>query len=351
MTLNYDHKVVGILEKGQRGEGLSKDDCIYLLGFNESSPESSLTRSVANDFTRKRLGNTGVIIGQIGVDIGPCPGGCKFCVFAAGHTKFKKYRMSDEELVRNIQELTEYGDLYGLFLMTMHLYDKDVLLHMIHVAKRTLPQQTQLWVNIGDTDYDTFVELKKAGVTGAYHVCRLREGIDTNLRPENRLQTMRNMLSAGIELHTCCEPIGPEHTVEEIVDNFFIGINMGTVSTACMRRTPVPGTPFEKSGQITELRLAQLCAVLALTAPQVKGFKFMSVHEPNQAGFISGANLICAESGANPRDTSNETRENRGWTTARCRRMLQESGFTSLTRGDGELIPLTSDYLERTNSM
>jgi biotin synthase len=91
--------------------------------------------------------------------------------------------------------------------------------------------------------------------------------------------------------------------------------------------------------------------VLSLTAPQVEGFKFMSVHEPNQAGFISGANLITAESGGNPRDTKKDTRENRGWTMGGCRKMLWESGFTSLRLGDESLIKLDLDYLEKTDSL
>ena len=350
MKLNLDDRVLKILERSQSGVGLSKEECRYLLGFNESSPESSLTRTVADGFTRKRLHNAGVIIGQIGVDIAPCVGGCKFCSFAEGHTKFEKFRISDEELVRKIEELTEHADLYGLFLMTMHVYDKDMLFHMIDIAKRTITPKTQLWINVGDTDYDTSVELKKAGVRGAYHVCRLREGIDTNLKPEARMQTMRNMRSAGLELYTCCEPIGPEHSVEEIVDNFFIGIDLGCIQHACMRRVAVKGSPLEYKGQITELRMAQCCAVLTLAASKVNGFKFMSIHEPNEAGLLSGANLITAESGGNPRDTNRDTRENRGWTMGRCRKLLWESGFTSLRLGDESLIPLTFDFLEKTES-
>jgi biotin synthase len=232
--------------------------------------------------------------------------------------------------------------------MTMHSYDKDRLLHWVELAKKKIPPTTQLWINIGDTDYDTFVELKNAGVRGAYHVCRLREGVDTDLRPEDRMRTMENMLSAGLELYTCCEPIGPEHSVDEIVDNFFIGIELGCIQHACMRRVPVKDRPLEHKGMITELRMAQCCAVLALTAPQVEGFKFMSIHEPNEAGLVSGANLITAESGGNPRDLTKDTKENRGWTLGACRRLLWESGFTSLRLGDESLVPLTLEHLEDT---
>jgi biotin synthase len=340
-----------ILEKGRRGIGLSKEECIYLLGFEEHSLEASLTRAAADDFTRRRLNNAGVIIGQIGVDIAPCAGGCKFCSFAEQQTKFEKFRISDEELVQKIEDFSRFGDLYGLFLMTMHTFEKDMLLHMIDVARKVLPSKTQLWINVGDTDLDTCVELKRAGVRGAYHVCRLREGVDTNLRPEDRMRTMRNMRSAGMEIYTCCEPIGPEHSIEELVDNFFIGIELGCIQHACMRRVAVDGTPLAHHGQITELRLAQCCAVLSLTAPQVEGFKFMSIHEPNEAGLLSGANLITAESGGNPRDLVRDTKENRGWTMARCRKLLWESGFTSLRLGDESHIPLTLDYLKETDSL
>jgi biotin synthase len=350
MLIN-NNRLLEILAKGQSGSGLSKDECKNLLSFNENSLLASLIRAVADYFSRTRLNNAGVILGQIGVDIAPCEGGCKFCVFGEGHTKFQNYRISDEELVEKIEDFTKFGDLYGLFLMTMHKYDKELLLHTVDLAKRTIPSTTQLWINVGDTDYDDLVELKKAGVRGCYHVCRLREGIDTNLKPETRMQTMKNMLSAGLEVYTCCEPIGPEHSIEELVDNFFIGIDLGCIQHACMRRVPVEGSPLEDKGMITELRLAQCCAVLSLTAPKVKDFKFMSIHEPNAAGLLSGANLITAESGGNPRDTSRDTKEKRGWTMSRCRKLLWESGFTNLRLGDESLIPLTLDYLKKTSSL
>lgn len=345
-----DHRLLDILEKGSTGTGLSKVECKYLLGFPEHSREAALTRMTADQFTRQRLNNAGVIIGQIGVEISPCPGGCNFCAFAKDHTQFQDFRITDGELVEKIGEFTGGGDLYGLFLMTMHIFDKDRLLHSLEIARRNIQGTTQLWINIGDVDYGTCVELKQAGVRGAYHVCRLREGLETDLKPQDRIRTMENMLSAGLELYSCCEPIGPEHTIDEIVDNFFIGIDLGCIQHACMRRVPVKGSPLENQGMITELRMAQCCSVLALTAPQVEGFKFMSIHEPNQAGLLSGANLITAESGGNPRDLSQDTKENRGWTLAKCRKLLWESGFTNLRLGDESLIPLTLEYVENHGS-
>jgi len=346
-----DVKLLEILEKGRNGEGITKEECIYLLDFDEHSFESSLIRSTANDLTRERMDNAGVILGQIGVDISPCKGGCKFCTFGEGHTSFEKFRISNEELDQKIREFTEDGDLYGLYLMTMHDFEPDVILNAVEHAKKIAPPQTQIWVNVGDADYNTFVELKKAGVRGAYHVSRLREGIDTNLDPKNRVKTMKNLLAAGLELYTCCEPIGPEHTNEELVENFFIGIDLGCTQHAVMRRIAVKGTPLYEHGQITELRLAHICAVLTLALGKAKEFKFMSIHEPNQLGLSSGANLITAESGANPRDRERDTKGSRGWSIERCRKLLFDSGFTGIRLGDESVIPLNIDYLEKTGSL
>ncbi|MEI3503481.1 MAG: hypothetical protein V8Q42_07460 [Anaerovoracaceae bacterium] len=41
-------------------------------------------------------------------------------------------------------------------------------------------------MNIGDTDVDTFRKLKRQGVTGVYHVCRINEGVDTKLNKEEQ---------------------------------------------------------------------------------------------------------------------------------------------------------------------
>ncbi len=330
--------LVELLENARYGGGLTKQECVCLLELDELSLEASLIRAVANDLTRERMSNMGVILGQIGVDIAPCKGGCRFCVFGEGHTRFEPFRISEEELDGKIYELTESGDLYGLYLMTMHDYDRDVLFRVVERAKKIAPPQTQLWVNIGDTDYNTFAELKKAGVRGAYHVCRLREGTDTNLDPGERIKTMENLLAAGLELYTCCEPIGPEHTIQELADNFFIGIELGCTQHAVMRRIAASGTPLSSYGQITELRLAHICAVLTLALGKARSFKFMSTHEPNQAGLLSGANLITAESGANPRDNNKDTRGSRGRSVEECRKLLLDSGFTGIRRGDESIF-------------
>lgn len=347
---NFDMQFQNILEKAENGIPLNREDCRYLLHLDEKSLEAGVLRATAASIIRSKNENSAIILGQIGVDVKPCSGGCRFCTFGEKHTHFNCVRMSEEELAQKVEEFCHYGDLYGLYLMTMHDYDMEQYLKSVELARKIAPPTTQIWANVGDTTLEGYQALHEAGVTGIYHVCRLREGIDTDLRPEDRIKSMHNALEAGLELYTCCEPIGPEHSVDELVDNIFIGIEMDIYQHAAMRRVAVPGAPLAHYGQISELRLAQIVAVIALASATVPTMAYMGAHEPNELCYTAGANIITAESGANPRDNSSDTAKNRGMNMARCRKMLFECGFDYLRRGDESKIRLDFDYLVKTDS-
>lgn len=340
-----------ILGKAWSDIPLDRQDCRYLLTIDERSYESGVLRAAAASIIRSKNDNSAIILGQVGVDVTPCPGGCKFCTFGEDHTQFEEIHLSDEELEEKIADFCKYDDLYGLYLMTMHEYDLDRYLQIVRKAKSLAPKTTQIWANVGDSSLDALKEIRKAGVTGIYHVCRIGEGVDTKLDPKDRVQTMRNALDAGLELYTCCEPIGPEHTVDQLVDNIFIGVEMGITQHAAMRRVAVPGAPLAKYGQISELRLAHIVATISLCSVTVPTMAYMGVHEPNELSYAAGANIVTAESGANPRDCQSDTSKNRGMDMARSRKMLFECGFDYLRRGDESKIPMNIEYLIKTDSL
>ncbi|HON48878.1 MAG TPA: hypothetical protein PLZ60_14120, partial [Kiritimatiellia bacterium] len=61
-------------------------------------------------------------------------------------------------------------------------------------------------------------------------------------------------------------------------------------------------------------------------------------------GLTAGANAICAESGANPRDLEKETLGRRGRDVNACRTMLYEAGFERFLISPVESISLTDAY-------
>jgi len=260
-----------ILHAAMAGQAPTKEDCVCLLGLPEDSVEAGVLKAVAESISRKRFGNRAILLAQIGIDIAACPGNCGFCVFGKDHTRFEPARLSLEEVVRRAHAFADGGDLYALFLMTMHEFSMGWLLKVVEAARLTVPSHTRIVVNIGDFDAAQAAELRSAGVSGAYHVCRLREGTDTSLDPAARTLTIRTIRDAGLDLYYCCEPIGPEHTPEEMVEQLFIGIDHGCFQHAAMRRVATEFTPLSRHGQITERRLAQVVAVVTLASLQCTG--------------------------------------------------------------------------------
>jgi|YelNatPaOPRAMG01_1025707.scaffolds.fasta_scaffold17414_7 biotin synthase len=343
MKLQQDIKI--ILNKALEGQPPSKSECVALLQLATDSLEAAALKATADIVSRRRFGNHGILLGQIGLETTPCIGNCKFCAFGKDHTSFKTSRLSLEEILTKARAFTQSGDLYALFLMTMHELNLEWLLTVVERIRKEIPNHTQIVVNVGDFDVGQAREMRASGVSGAYHVCRLREGIDTSLAPAARRKTFEAIRSAGLDLYYCCEPIGPEHTPDELVEQMFLGIEFGCFQHAAMRRVYVPGVPLAERGQITESRLAQVVAVVALATLGLKETKQIAVHEPNLLGLVAGANTVYAETGANPRDTEEDTSRNRGLDMAACRKMLYEAGFTGVVRGDGEVIPLDFEYV------
>ncbi|MEM3666408.1 MAG: radical SAM protein, partial [Candidatus Bathyarchaeia archaeon] len=152
----------------------------------------------------------------------------------------------------------------AIFLMTTGDYDFEKFVKIGQAVRKVIPPKMPLVANTGDFGISEAKQLLDAGFTAIYHVVRLREGIDTKIDPTDRLKTIEAAKSVGLDLSYCIEPIGPEHTIEEIVDAIFLGKKLKPTVMATMRRIPVPGTQLAKLGQITQLEQAKIEAVTRL---------------------------------------------------------------------------------------
>jgi len=343
-----DSEFVRIALKGWNKEDVSREECEYLLRFDENSPEVIFINALADRFLREVSDNTAILNVQIGIQQNPCPGNCRFCNFNKTTTSIQTRMISDEDLLDYVSECVRYGDVRTISLMTMQNYDIDHLKHCIKLTKENA-NGANVTVNIGDTSYDDCIELKKAGVNGAYHACRLREGIDTDLRPEDRIQTIRNFIDAGFIVSTCTEPIGPEHSVEEILDNYYRGMELGTDSGSIMARVPVPNTPLGNTQSLSMARIRQLRSTLFMVSTSRK--KKGSTIDVWDAGYFNGFNRFHAEYGCNPRDSNDKSEEGFGHTMACARRLAFNMGYDKILRPDGKRVKLDVDYLSRTGSL
>lgn len=333
-----------ILDRASDGIAPNRDELIFLLSFPESSWEAAWIRLTANQLSRKRFNNYATISAQIGFETFPCQGDCKFCAFGASHSLFPETKMSLEEIIFHAEALTKDGLLSVLWLMSMHSFEMKNFLKILAAVREIVPPWTMIASNIGDISLDEAKELKSAGLSSAYHTIRLREGLDTQLDPQQRLQTIYNIKEAGLHWGFCCEPIGPEHSNEELADQILLGLSLKPAFFSAMRRVWLPNSPLAKYGQITQQRLAQIVAIVFLSTVESPQIREIGCHEPHPLGLTSGANSMSAEYGANPRDNALVTTNNLGLTVQKCVQMLWETGFDGILRPDEQAVHF-KDYL------
>jgi len=313
-----------IMARINEGAVLSKQDAVELLRIRNTSEEFYQLLAMANKLSREQYRSKAYIFVQIGINATPCDGNCKFCSLRrdsfAVDTTFEK---TLEQVVSEAKAVAD-AHIEALFLMTTAGFDQGKFLSIGRAVRAVLPERIQLVANTGDFTLAYALRLKSVGFSGAYHIVRLREGSDTQISKETRIATLDAVKAAGLELYYCVEPIGREHTYEEIADEMIRARDYQVDVMAVMGRVPVKGTPLENAGTLTELELTKIAAVARLvTNPK----KSMNVHEPKKMPLLAGVNQLYAEYGVNPRDSHAETERYRGLDIDAVRTMLLDAEY------------------------
>lgn len=313
-----------ILNSLIKGMKIDREYILQLLKIKNDSAEFYELLSVANGMSRSQYGNQGMVFAQIGINAEPCSKNCKFCSMGKDHYVLGgTWKKDVGTILKEVEALVEEC-VDDLFLMTTADYPIESYISMAREVRKFLPQNICFVANIGDFDYETALILRDVGFTGAYHICRLREGIDTTIGPEIRVKTLDAIKKAGLELYYCVEPIGPEHSYEELTDEILRARDYEVEVMAVMRRIPVPGTPLYNKGQISAIELTKIAAVTRIVT---KPGRAMNAHEPTQMTLLAGVNQLYAEFGSNPRDIEQNTENNRGFSVAWAWKMLGEADY------------------------
>lgn len=307
------------------GDVLSHKELVYLLGLPPDSYDTYKIMAEAVALSKRLSDGKAEIHAQFAINLAPCPCECLFCSFAKINGIFKEStELSPEQAVAYAQQF-EIDGANAVFMMSTAKFPFDRFIEISKEVRMNIKPESTLIANVGDLTINNAIRLKEAGFSGVYHALRLREGKDTNLSVEKRKQSIRNFKEAGLEVGTCVEPIGPEHTNEELAEMIEFTASFNPSYSGAARRIPIPGTSISKRGFINEMRMAQIVAITRLGMPHsVMG---NCTHEPCTLGAISGANLFWAEVGANPRDIEAKTEEGRGETVSSCKSIFIESNW------------------------
>jgi biotin synthase len=314
-----------LMKKAHDGGVLSKAELMFMLDCPPDSLESYRIMAEANRISKDLTGNRAEVHAQLALNLAPCPCNCAFCSFAQSNGLFKEEtRLSPEQAVSYAKQFETDG-ANAVFVMTTAHYPFELFIEMSQEIRRNLRPQTVLIANVGDQSLERAKRIKDTGYAGVYHALRLREGIDTRLSPEKRKESIRSFQGAGLGVGTCVEPVGPEHTSEELAEAILFTGSFDPSYSGAARRIAIPGTAIAGRGMISEMRMAQIVAVTRFGVPRTVAGN--CTHEPCTLGGMGGANLFWAEVGANPRDTEEKTEEGRGETVPSCRGIFRECGW------------------------
>ena len=324
----FDQRIYDIGEKGLQGNGLTEEETLALYRVEASSKEAAYIRWAGQELSMQAANGTAEIHAQLGLNSTICPMNCKFCSFASCNTVRKgKYELPKEDVLEYAKIYMEEGANL-LLMLTTASYSFNKLVDMVGSVREVIPADMPLLVNTSDMDLAQCKELKAAGANGAYHAVRMREGIDTDIPVENRMQTFANMREAGLSLSTCVEPVGPENTPEELTEATMRCISTNPVSAGVGKRITVPGTLLEDRGMLTDIVNANMVAVYRLATGRDLRLNCSANTVMTAA---AGANLAWAEVGTNPRDTVERTEHGgRGGNIKQLRKMFAASDWKVL---------------------
>lgn len=312
-------------DESLRGATQPKELIVSMLELDPESEEVTYLRKCASRVAHFASGNKCGIAGAIGVDMCSCDMNCKFCSFGTEWglvTDEIKY--AKEEIIEMARAYVEAG-ITTLTLRSTEFYDLKVLTEWLADIREQVPGDYLINLNVGELTPAMAEAAYQAGATSAYHVCRMREGIDTPFDPKLREQTIRAIAESPLRWGTCVEPIGIEHTNEEIADKVLYNMSLNPFGMGVMFRVNVPGTPFEGVEPVSKPRMLQILATVRIAVGS--RIHSMGCHPAIPEALYSGANGCTVERGANPRDAEFNEDEWRGFTVEDAVARIREAGF------------------------
>ena len=326
MKDELEPRIVEILKKASDRVPINREETLTLMQVQLHTKECYALMETANRMSRSQFGNKGENHYHIGLNVEPCPMDCLFCSLTHKVGIFKaKIEFPMDQVIAWARQAEEQG-ADGLNLMTTGTYPFERLLEV----GRLLQKETRvpLVANTRDINHREGEALLDAGFAGAYHAVRLGEGRDTPFKREKRIRTIQVFRDVGLLWMNCVEPVGPEHSADEIVDLMLLARDNGAAYSGVMRRINFPGSPMERFGMISELEMARLVAISRLVMGDVPNAH--CTHEPHAASLMAGANLFFPEVGASPRDGQADTGKGRGIGIESCQRMQREMEWDPL---------------------
>lgn len=312
-------------QKALSGITLSKSEIVELLEIETSSDACTYLRQKANEARQLLTDNKAYMWGAIGLDYAPCDASCDFCSFGTAWGLVETEKIYTLPAI--LSKVKEYVNnrVHFIVLRTTQYYSLERLAEYIQAIRKEVEGDYEIIINAGEFDLPTANRMKENGVDGVYHAIRLREGINTRFKTEERLDTLSAVKQSPLNLIHLVEPVGIEHTYEEIADRFLCSLEYGVYISGIMARIPVKGTPLGDKPRLSDEEIAKMIAVLRLSGG--KTVQHICVHPASELAIQSGANVVVIETGAIPRDQALVTGKWMNFDYTAAKKIFTKNGF------------------------
>lgn len=322
-------------ESALNGNLLDRDSIIGLLEIDPESKECELLGKAAREVASAVCKDRAYLWAAIGLDYRACSMNCNYCSLGEKWGIVKEEEeteYTEDEIMQLVRQYVDQGVRWIVLRTTQH-YSLDRIIEISKRIKENVAGEYELGLNVGEFDENLAKRMTDAGLEFVYHTLRLREGTDTRFDPAERLATLNAVSKSTLNLVSLVEPLGIEHTNEEIADTFLTAMKYGATVTGCMERIPVKGTPLGELPAVSERRLAQVIAVTRLAAGSLA--PDICVHRASELAMEWGANVTVVETGAIPRDTCCSPKsEWRGFDPDAAKKWFESKGYQVFSKGE-----------------
>lgn len=292
--------IVEVTDRILSGRSIKIEEALELINIDENDTEvlEALFEG-ANRIRKKYVGNKADLCTIMNTKSGKCSEDCKFCAQSTHYkTGVDEYELLDyDKILERAKEMEEEGaHRFSLVTSGKVIRDKDFE-NIVNIYKK-LSRDTnlKLCASHGIVSYEQAVRLKEAGVSMYHHnieACKdYYSEICTTHTYEDRIQTIKNLLNAGLEI--CCGGIiGMGEGRPERIKMAFEIKDLGVKSIPLNVLNPVKGTPFENINLLSPNEILKTMALFRYIIPdcyvRYAGGR-MALKEKQNIGFRAGVN-------------------------------------------------------------
>jgi biotin synthase len=277
--------------------GLSEQEALFLTQAAPSDLPGLFAG--ANMLARRKFKNNVQLCSIVNAKSGHCDQDCAFCAQSAHHSAtVEKYDLIESDEILRAAKSARENQAFEFSIVTsgkkLRKNELDAIADAVEALaamKSPLP-----CISPGILPFEDFVRLKKAGLRRYHHNIETARShypnICTTRSYDDNVQAVLNAKKAGIKV--CSGGIfGMGETPEQRVEMAFELKKMDVDSVPLNFLHPIPGTPLEKSDQLTPIECLKIISLFRYVLPTAHivlcGGREHNLRDLQSMAFFAGA--------------------------------------------------------------